>query len=408
MSKTCRTAVAGLTIGLLLGAGAEATDHPVSGRKLVIKRAASGTEKLVFVSKDPALPFPAIGGPDDPASEDGAVVDVFTQNEGMVSFLAPAGLGKPGWIVRQGARGVYKFVDPPPGGLSALRVLILKEGRLLKVVAKTTGLPLAGPLGRVGVRVTTGSLRSCAGFDTATIRKDDAGHYAAKNAPADTLADCSDASLSGLTPCGETVFPECGGACPAGSVCASQDLSTCTCVSSADPCGGTAPVCNGTCPAAEVCTSQGSPPFNSCTCAPIGATLCGNAAFPTCGGDCPAGEDCHPFMFSTPGVPDGCGCAPPGSCGSGGAQCPPGFACAVAPGFEVCAPIPCGGNPAYPTCDGACPDGFGCHAIQFSDAAFAACLCAPPGACDATCGGYDCGPGGVCVTDTGLSSCGCQ
>jgi hypothetical protein len=250
----CHVTVVGLTIGILLAAGAGATDHPVSGRKLVVKRAASGAEKLVFVSKDPALPFPAIGGADDPASGSagGAVVDVFTQTEGMVSFVAPAGLGKPGWIVKQNALSVYKFVDPPPGALSALRVLVIKEGTVLKVVAKTTGLPLAGPLGSVGIRVTTGSLRSCAGFGDATIRRDVAGKYVAKNAPADALADCSDAALSGIAPCGETLFPECGGACPAGSVCASQDLSTCTCVSSADPCGGTSPVCNGTCPTDEV------------------------------------------------------------------------------------------------------------------------------------------------------------
>jgi len=407
--RACRVTVVGLSLGLLLlGTGAAATDQPVSGRTLVIRRAPSGAEKLVFVSKDPAVPFPAIGGPDDPANGSGAVVDLFTQTEGMMSFLAPAGLGKPGWTVKQGFRGLYKFVDPPPGGLSALRVLVLKEGKVLKVIGKTSGLPLAGPLGAVGIRVTTGSLRSCAGFGAETIRQDVAGKHVARNAPADALVDCSDAALRALAPCGETIFPECGGACPPGSTCASQDLSTCTCVSSAAPCGGTSPVCNGTCPTNEVCTSQGSPPFISCTCAPPNTPLCGNGPFPTCGGECPSGQTCHPYTFASPSIQDACGCAPPAPCGNGGGQCPAGFVCAVAPGFELCAPIACGGSPAYPTCDGSCPDGFGCHAMQFDDAAFATCLSAPPAACDATCGGYDCGPGGVCVTDTQLSSCACQ
>jgi hypothetical protein len=394
---------------VLLAGTAGAADQPVAGRKLLIKRAASGAEKLVFASRDPAFLFPAIGGSDDPASGSpgGAMVEVFTQTGGQASYVVPPGLGKPGWRVKEGARDVYKFVDPPSGALSALRVLVLKEGKLLKVVAKTTGLPLTGPLGAAGIRVTTGGLRSCAGFDAATIRQDVAGTYVAMDAPASTLADCSDASLAALAPCGDTPFPECGGGCPAGSVCSSQDLATCTCVSSADPCGDTFPVCNGTCPAGEACFSQGSPPFVSCTCAPIGTTPCGSSAFPVCGGDCPAGATCDPITNSSPFIQDGCGCSA-APCGGGGTQCPPGFMCAIAPGFQVCAPIPCGGDPTYPTCDGACPAGWGCHALEIADAAFTTCLCAPPGACDGTCGGFDCGPGGVCVTDTALSTCGCK
>src|SRR5262249_4166163 len=154
------------------------------------------------------------------------------------------------------SRGVYEFVDPPSGGLSALRVLVLKEGKLLKVITKATGLPLDGALGAVGIRVTMGAQRNCAGFDATTIRKDGAGKYVAKDASAGALVDCSDASLMALAPCGESSFPQCGGACPAGAVCSSQDLATCTCISSADPCGGTAPVCNGTCPTGEQCFSQ--------------------------------------------------------------------------------------------------------------------------------------------------------
>ncbi len=399
----------GLGIAALLAGAAGAADQPVAGRKLVIKRAASGAGKLVFVARDPALLFPAIGGVDDPASggTGGALVEVFTQTEGQVTYVAPTGLATPGWTVRDGAREAYRFADPPSGTLSALRVMVLKDGGFLKVVAKSTGLTHAGPLGAVGIRVTTGSLRNCAGFGGASIRKDVAGTYVATHAPATALADCSDASLTGLAPCGDTPFPECGGGCPAGSVCTSQDLATCTCVSSADPCGDTAPVCNGTCAIGEACVSQGSPPFNVCTCAPVGTMPCGSSTFPVCGGDCPTGETCNPVTFSSPFIQEGCSCSA-APCGSGGRQCPAGFMCAIAPGFDVCAPIACGGNPAYPTCDGTCPTGWGCHAFQLSDAAFAACLCAPAGACDATCGGFDCGPGGVCVADAGLSSCGCQ
>jgi len=408
----CHRAIIGFGALMLLATSASAIDQPVAGRKLVVKRASSGAEKLVFISKDSAALFPAIGGPDDPASGSnaGAFVDVFTGALGQVTYTAPAGLGKPGWKVKEGATGVYKFVDPAGGSLSALRVVVLKEGKLLKVIAKHTGLSLTDPLGPVGIRVRTGSLRTCALFEGESIRKDVAGSYVAKDAPASAIADCSSGSLTILPPCGSLSFPECGGTCPAGSECSSQDLATCTCISSSDPCGGTAPVCNGTCPVGEACFSLGSPPFNSCSCAPIGTTPCGASGYPVCGGDCPAGSTCGPITVSSPFIEDSCGCSA-APCGGGGTQCPLGFQCAIAPGFEVCAPIACGGNPAYPTCDGSCPAGWSCHALQLSDAAFATCLCAPDaaGACDETCGGgYDCGPGGVCVIDTTLTNCGCQ
>src|SRR4029450_6219519 len=45
-----------------------ATDRPISGVKLVVVRAKSGREKLVFVSKDPSFLFPAIGSIDDPGT----------------------------------------------------------------------------------------------------------------------------------------------------------------------------------------------------------------------------------------------------------------------------------------------------------------------------------------------------
>jgi hypothetical protein len=45
-----------------------ATHHPVAGTKLVIKKAASGKETLIFVTKDPTVYVPPFGGPDDPTT----------------------------------------------------------------------------------------------------------------------------------------------------------------------------------------------------------------------------------------------------------------------------------------------------------------------------------------------------
>jgi hypothetical protein len=67
------TRVVGIAIALLMVAGfaidpALALDQPVFGQKLVIKRAASGKDKLVVLLKDPTLIFPTIGGADDPST----------------------------------------------------------------------------------------------------------------------------------------------------------------------------------------------------------------------------------------------------------------------------------------------------------------------------------------------------
>jgi hypothetical protein len=145
--------------------------------------------------------------------------------------------------------------------------------------------------------------------------------------------------------CGGPFVGECNGACPPGAVCSTQDLSTCTCISSASPCGATAPVCNGECPAGEECITVDSFPLPQCQCAPPGTVLCQNSAFPVCGGLCPAGQECFPG-FGSPssgGVPF-CGCAATGSvCGGPSCfgSCPAGFACAVVPPCSnICAPIP--------------------------------------------------------------------
>jgi hypothetical protein len=180
---------------------AAAADQPIAGKKLVIKRSGAGIEKLVFVSKDTSYLFPAIGGADDPATgtPGGAVVELFSQNDpGGGSLSVPAGLGKPGWRVKDGSVDLYKFINSlAPGGISPVRVLVVKQGRVLKISAKSTGLALAGSQGSVGIRVSFGSLRSCAFFGPTTVRRDEPNRFLARNALAGAVPDCSDASLSG-------------------------------------------------------------------------------------------------------------------------------------------------------------------------------------------------------------------
>jgi hypothetical protein len=222
--------------------------------------------------------------------------------------------------------------------------------RKLKVVARSTVVPSAGPhAGRVAIRITTGSLRQCALFDGAAVRTDRFGEFVAgtTEVPSATfLPDCSDDTLvvepPPPPPCTDLTFPDsmCAGSCPAGSECGTTDLSTCVCIDGSQPCGDTSPTCNGQCPAGEECFATGGFPLPGCSCLPAGSTVCSQFQ---CGGVCPAGQECNSFVVTTPGA-SGCLCGPPGPCGFGGDDCPPGFQCVGMPGGPglsfFCAPIP--------------------------------------------------------------------
>jgi len=174
---------------------AQAVDQPIGAIKLILKISPSGSEKMVFVAKDPAFLFPPIGSIDDPAngSPGGAIVDILTRDGGDVTFTVPPGESSPpGWKVKDGSTvDLYKYVNKDaPGGPTELKVVVLKETKVLKLVGKSAGLPLTGTLGDVVVRITTGSLRSCARFDASTIRRDEPGKFIAKGALAGALTDC--------------------------------------------------------------------------------------------------------------------------------------------------------------------------------------------------------------------------
>jgi hypothetical protein len=399
-------------VSLGFGAAAYADYQPIEGQKLILRRTATRAT-LIFVSRDPYFLFPAIGGPDDPAtgSPGGATVELFSASEGQASLAAPVGAGDPGWTVTSTPTARYKFHNrPAPAGISPVRVAVLSQGKMIKIVAKDPGLPLAVPQGAVGIRITTGTLQSCARFAGATIRKDDPGTFVASHAPRTANYDCSDESLNGVPPsCEGSPYPACTiGTCPGDGTCIA--FPSCHCIAPSQPCGDTSPACFGTCPAGEECFSVGPGPLPGCVCLPEGSTPCGSPGAPVCGGACPSGTSCEP-IFQLPifgGLPS-CTCAPPGDCGAGGVDCPNGFGCAVIPPSTIfCAPVPCfGSNVEYPTCGGTCVSGAECQPYKLGE--YETCLCAIPAPCDSACGGYTCAGGDVCTTATGPSAtCSCE
>jgi hypothetical protein len=316
------TTLAGMMVSLLLTASAQALDQPIDAVKLVLKRSATA-ETLVFVSRDADALFPSLGGADDPAvgSPGGALVDLFSASEGSASLAVPPGAGSVGWTVSFGPPPRLRFRNPDaPAGISAVRVLLLKQGRVLKVVAKAVGLPLATPQGAVGIRVVTGTLRNCARFAGEAVRKDVAGKFVGQGALAAGLADCSDGSLAGGTTTSTsttsttTLLP-----------CQFQDVGE--------------PICAGACPAGSQCVAELNPQVAiGCVCLPDGLSPCAGSGYPTCGGDCSVGRVCQGALV-IPGEGGGgpfelCVCVDPGNaCDHPAGTC---FAIGVCPAGQVC------------------------------------------------------------------------
>jgi hypothetical protein len=304
--------------GSMMPGATAAVDQPIDGVRLRIVRSGMG-EKLVFVSRDAGALFPAIGSPDDPGtgSPGGALIDLVSAAEGIATLTVPAGVGTPGWTSHAGSTDLDKFTNSDaPGGISVVRRVVIHEGRVLKVVARATGLALTGPQGSVGIRITTGTLRNCALFTAPT--KDEADRFVARDASAAAITDCSDASLGAPTPTTtSTSLPPCsgeGGLCVHGAGCCAGltchvaggpgGLGNCTSAT----CSGEGGVCfsAGDCCALPCCAGffcgpppgiPGSPyyfcqPFSGVTrcCAPLpGASVCSDIPDETAAANCPVG-----------------------------------------------------------------------------------------------------------------------
>lgn len=422
-SRPRHRAVLALVVASALAAPpslALALDQPISAKLLKVGVKGTGV-RAVFVSGDPAVPFPTIGSADDPATgtPGGMSLEIFTSTQGNPQASAPGGVGNPGWTFVTSGTDAYRYRNSS-AAIFGLESAKLVEGKKLRVSA-LLNLPLAAPLGAVAVRISTGSLRSCALFEGASIRRDDV-RFIGKNASAPALADCSDATLqAAIGPgCATAAAPACGEACPGGGTCAPDAFgSSCRCVYPTQPCGTTAPICGGECGAGEQCYPlddfiPGS--INGCGCAPIGAPPCG-ATGQTCNtGGCPAGLECQTRLPPAPIYEASCDCVDPTDvCGPNFGSCPPDFDCVFFPpgpgGSYSCVPKFCG-NEDYPTCGGSCADGRTCVPLNVLGSGFCACS-TPSIPCDgAVCGdGLYCPSGEVCTVTGGAPgplNCSCE
>jgi cysteine-rich repeat protein len=262
--------------------GAVAADHLQDGLKLVLKASAAG-EKLVWVSKSPALALPA-----SPPTDVGATLDIVNPGSGESATLSlPAGV----WAAN-GAGTVLKFVNKEaPNGPSPVKVAVLKDAKVLKVVARATGITLDETTqGSLGVALTVGNDRYCSVFDgplgNGVVIRDQPGQFIGKHAVAP-------AACAVVTPPTTTTTT-------AASTTTTEPGSTTTTTSPTTTTTMPAAVCgDGMVEGAETCDPPGS------NCGPGNGLLCDAACdCHLCGNDVvEPGEQCDDANL-TPG--DGC------------------------------------------------------------------------------------------------------
>ena len=334
---------------------AGAADQPISLKRVLLRRSSSGTGSLVIISKDPNVLFPGVQGADDPTQTGGgATLELLPQSGANVTLAMPAGNGAPGWTASDGAIDRYRFKnDAAPNGFSPVRAALLRDGKVLRITGTETGLPLDTMLGRLAVRFTTGSLRSCGILDTASIVGDAPGRFVARNAAAPVVADCSNLSL-GVPACGngmQELAEQCDGS-DAASCATGQCLADCTC----DPavCG------NGVRESSEACDGSDAPTcagqcLPDCTCPPT----CGDGVVNQPSEQCDVPSDSEQCPSAYFGCRSNCTCCSSGLLCEEFGCCDPLRSCVPGPGvYDGCVKVLC--PPSSPTCD----DPFVCETFE--------------------------------------------
>src|SRR5262249_7043278 len=171
-------------------------DQPIDGVKLKIQRSGE-KQKLLWVARS-RTPL-AAGTPVDP-SVTGATLELLSPSGGSVSMALPAA----GWSVGSGG-AKFKNRDAP-GGSSPVRAAVLRQGRSIKVVARSTGFALDTPLVGVGLRLVSGTLATCSYFHVGTVVTDVPGRFEARG-PGALSPSCDRVTLAGGVPGGGEYNP---------------------------------------------------------------------------------------------------------------------------------------------------------------------------------------------------------
>jgi len=186
MKRTMVAAAVGCALMVAGVVPAFAADNGVAGKKILLKDNGKKA-KLNALLKDSSVA--AISAEELEAlqgSPGGALLEACAGNGSSGSVELPWA----NWSVNKKGT-LLKYKDK--GNTSGIKVITLKAGKLIKIVGKTTVVPMGAPLEGVGLRLTTGSETNCSLFGASTVKKDTESLFKAKNAAAPS--DCADATL---------------------------------------------------------------------------------------------------------------------------------------------------------------------------------------------------------------------
>ncbi len=205
-----------------------AADHVIAGKKIRLKRSATGKSSLLFIAKDVNIPFPT--PPSSALSAFDVGISVFSlagPNGGVAPLRKDdpsAGGSSDPYLEFSGSGGKFKHRfrhKGAPDEQSDVKLVLWRQGRGLKIKLKDAVLPLDAPTGGVAIRwrwdVAGEAERLCAAFTGASISKDQAGSFSGADAPIPAFADCDEESIVGvISPavCGDGVVSgseECDG-----------------------------------------------------------------------------------------------------------------------------------------------------------------------------------------------------
>jgi hypothetical protein len=171
-----RLLAAALVIAALAPGAATADDYPISGKKLVIAQTA-GSALLVFISRD-VIRAPLPASADDPRIAGATLVVTSGNTSASATFDLPAAT----WRMN-GSGTVFSYRNlQAPAGPSAVKVARIRNGSLIKVTGKGTGIALNGSQGSIDLVLTSGTRRYCASFGGSIVR-DETNRFIARNAP---------------------------------------------------------------------------------------------------------------------------------------------------------------------------------------------------------------------------------
>jgi endo-1,4-beta-xylanase len=166
-----------------------AGDHPIAGAKLTLTRLGRARTLVSFSSDDPGVVTPSPGSRNDPkrGAPGGATIELLLPDGTARTLSLPAGAG---WHI---GRGTTTYAHGSRRRAPAVW-LRMREGRALDLQLRASDLVPSDAHDGLRLRITMGSLRTCADFGPETIVQSSRRRLVASAAPKSAGYDCSYAS----------------------------------------------------------------------------------------------------------------------------------------------------------------------------------------------------------------------